>query len=99
MNGEPGFTKHALTALKAKIIAAKRDNQEVVCAIMLNEIVIRKHVEWDGKQFRGYIDLGTGIITTRCLKQSCFYGSLGELWLESTMRIFSSEWSYWRKPT
>ena len=69
MNGEPGFTKHALTALKAKIIAAKRDNQEVVCAIMLNEIVIRKHVEWDGKQFRGYIDLGTGIITTRCLKQ------------------------------
>ncbi|CAB4037339.1 THAP domain-containing 9, partial, partial [Paramuricea clavata] len=61
MNGEPGFTKDALTALKAKVIAAKRDNQEVVCALMLDEMAIRKHVEWDGKQFRGYVDLGTGI--------------------------------------
>ena len=61
MNGEPGFTKDALTALKAKVLAAKRDNQEVVCALMLDEMSIRKHVEWDGKQFRGYVDLGTGI--------------------------------------
>jgi hypothetical protein len=61
MNGEPGFTKYALTALKAKVIAVKRDNQEVVCALMLDEMAIRKHVEWNGKQFRGYVDLGTGI--------------------------------------
>ena len=61
MDGEPGFTKDALTALKAKVLAAKRDNQEVVCALMLDEMSIRKHVEWDGKQFRGYVDLGTGI--------------------------------------
>ena len=61
MNGEPGFTKDAMTALNAKVLAAKRDNQEVVCALMLNEMSIRKHVEWDGKQFRGYVDLGTGI--------------------------------------
>ena len=61
MNGEPGFTEDALTALKAKVLAAKRDNQEVVCALMLDEMSIRKHVEWDGKQFRGFVDLGTGI--------------------------------------
>ncbi|CAB3987619.1 DNA transposase THAP9, partial [Paramuricea clavata] len=61
MNDEPGFTKDALTALKAKVLAAKRDNQEVVCTLMLDEMAIRKHVEWDGKQFRGYVDLGTGI--------------------------------------
>ena len=61
MDGEPGFTKDALNALKAKVLAAKRDNQEVVCALMLDEMSIRKHVEWDGKQFRGYVDLGTGI--------------------------------------
>ncbi|CAB3989247.1 Hypothetical predicted protein [Paramuricea clavata] len=60
-NGDPGFTKDALTALKAKVIAAKRDNHEVVCALMLDEMAIRKHVEWDGKQFRSYVDLGTGI--------------------------------------
>ena len=61
MDGEPGFTKDALNALKAKVLAAKRDSQEVVCALMLDEMSIRKHVEWDGKQFRGYVDLGTGI--------------------------------------
>ena len=61
MNGEPGFTKDAMTALKAKVLAAKRDGQEVVCALMLDEMAIRKHVEWDGKKFRGFVDLGTGL--------------------------------------
>ncbi|CAB4041035.1 THAP domain-containing 9, partial, partial [Paramuricea clavata] len=61
MNGEPGFTKNALAALKVKVLAAKENRQEVVCALMLDEMSIRKHVEWDGKQFRGYVDLGTGI--------------------------------------
>ena len=55
MDGKPGFTKDALTGLKAKVLAAKRDNQEVVCAL------IRKHVGWGGKCFRDYVDLGTGI--------------------------------------
>ena len=53
--------KGALTALKVKVLAAKRDNQEIVCALMLDEMSIRKHVEWDGKRFRGFVDLGTGI--------------------------------------
>ena len=60
IDGEPGFTRDALTALKAKVIAAKRDGQEVVCSLMLDEMAIRQHVEWDGKQFRGFVDLGTG---------------------------------------
>ena len=61
MNGEPGFTKDAMTAMKAKVLAAKRDGQEVVCTLMFDEMAIRKHVEWDGKRFRGFVDLGTGI--------------------------------------
>ena len=61
VDGEPGFTKDALTAMKAKVLAAKRDGQEVVCSLMLDEMSIRKHVEWDGKRYRGFVDLGTGI--------------------------------------
>ena len=61
MDGEPGFTKEALTALKAKVLAAKRDGQKVVCALMLDEMSIRKHVQWDGKKYRGFVDLGTDI--------------------------------------
>ncbi len=61
MDGEPGFTKEALTALKAKVLAAKRDGQKVVCALMLDEMSIRKHVQWDGNKYRGFVDLGTDI--------------------------------------
>ena len=62
MDGEPGFTKDALTALKAKVLAAKReDGQEVVCSLVLDEMSIGKHVEWDGHRMRGHVDLGTGI--------------------------------------
>ena len=59
VDGEPGFTKDALTAMKAKVLAAKRDGQEVVCSLMLDEMSICKHVEWDGKCYRGFVDLGT----------------------------------------
>ena len=61
MDGEPGFTKEALTALKAKVLAGKRDGQDVLCALMLDEMSIRKHVQWDGKKYRRFVDLGTGI--------------------------------------
>lgn len=28
---------------------------------MLDEMAIRKHVEWDGRKFSGFIDLGNGV--------------------------------------
>ena len=63
MDGEPGFTEEALTALKAKVLAAKRDGQEVVCALMFDEMSIRKHVQWDAKadKYRGFVDCGTKV--------------------------------------
>ena len=63
MDGEPGFTKEALTALKAKVLAGRRDGQELVCSLMLDEMSICKHVQWDGKagKYQGFVDLGTKI--------------------------------------
>ena len=61
MDGEPGFTKDSLTTLKAKVLAARKEGQDVICALTLDEMSIRKHVEWDGNRMRGYVDLGTGI--------------------------------------
>ena len=63
MDGEPGFTKEALTALQAKVFAGKRDGQKVACSLMLDEMPIRKHVQWDGKaqKYCGFVDLGTDI--------------------------------------
>ena len=61
MDGEPGFTKDSLTALKAKVLAARREGQDVICERTLDEMSIRKHVEWDGNRMRGYVDFRTGI--------------------------------------
>jgi hypothetical protein len=58
---EPGFTKPTFQALKFKVEEAQKKGQEVICSLMLDEIAIRKHVSWDGKKFRGYVDVGNGV--------------------------------------
>ncbi len=45
----PGFTGPAFDALHASVLAAREKGQEVVCSLMLDEMAIRKHTEWDGK--------------------------------------------------
>ena len=37
------------------------ENKQVICSVMFDEMAIRKHVEWDGKTFVGYVDVGSGI--------------------------------------
>ena len=62
VNADPGFTQAAFCALSAKVLAAKRDGQDIICSLMLDEMAIRKHVDWDGEKFRGYVDIGTGVV-------------------------------------
>ena len=52
---EPGFTEPAFKALELK---ANGTEEKVVCSLMIDEMAIRKDVSWDGKKFRGYVDLG-----------------------------------------
>ena len=61
MNGEPGLTIESLDVLKLHVQQAKLENTTVYCNLVLDEMAIRKHVEWDGKQFRGYVDMGTEV--------------------------------------
>ena len=32
-----------------------------MAALMMDEMSIRKHIQWDGDHFVGYVDIGTGI--------------------------------------
>ena len=61
INGETGFTSEAFAVLHARVKQAAVEKKEVVCSIMLDEMTIRKHVEWDGKRFCGFVDVGTDI--------------------------------------
>ncbi|XP_060760936.1 uncharacterized protein LOC132870934 [Neoarius graeffei] len=61
VNGEPGFTEESFAALKLKVEKAKEKGSEVICTLMMDEMVIKKHIEWDGSKFHGYVDIGVGI--------------------------------------
>jgi len=61
LNGRSGFTEEALAALSIRVQEAQRENKQVICSLMFDEMAIRKHVEWDGKTFVGYADVGSGI--------------------------------------
>ena len=47
-------------ALRAAVLSAKKQNRQVIAAAMIDEISIRKHTQWDGKKFKGLVDLGCG---------------------------------------
>lgn len=58
VGGEPGFTKESLAALKNK---AEISNHPLLATLVIDEMSIRRRVEWDGQKFRGYVDMGTEI--------------------------------------
>ena len=59
IDGQPGFTAEAFNTLEMKAREAKENGHELVCALMLDEMAIKKHVQWDGTRFHGYVDVGT----------------------------------------
>lgn len=60
LNGSPGFTQEAFEALKCRVMEAKNRNEVVHCGLMIDEMSIRKHIEFDGQRYYGFVDLGTG---------------------------------------
>lgn len=61
LNRQPGFTDEAFSALSLRVQEERIKSQRVVCSLMFDEMAIRKHVEWDGTKFVGYVDVGSGI--------------------------------------
>ena len=58
---EPGFSKPAFEALRLKAENAAKTENKVLCSLMMDEMAIRKHIAWDGKRFRGFVDLGNDV--------------------------------------
>ncbi|KAL4112507.1 hypothetical protein QTP88_016279 [Uroleucon formosanum] len=70
VNAEPGICKKAFNTSKLKC-----DNtaNPVYCALIMDEVAIRKHVEWDGYKYHGCVDFGAQLnnesleMATECL--------------------------------
>ena len=58
---DPGFTQPAFEALRVKVEEAERTGKKIICSLMVDEMAVKKHVSWDGKRYRGFVDFGNGI--------------------------------------
>ncbi|KAL3210733.1 hypothetical protein MRX96_008674 [Rhipicephalus microplus] len=54
INGEPGFTSEAINAIRAKANEAKKNNKQLLCNLVVDEMAIRKHLEQKISRLRGY---------------------------------------------
>lgn len=60
INGQPGCSKEAITAIKIKTDEAKCKNKKIIANLVMDEVSIRKHIEYNKshKKFYGYVDFG-----------------------------------------
>lgn len=65
VDAKPSFTSEALKVLALKV---KFSSKPVVCSLMLDEMAIRQHIEFDGKSYYGIVDLGMGIENDNLIK-------------------------------
>ncbi|VEN56482.1 unnamed protein product [Callosobruchus maculatus] len=59
IDGSPGWNEVALKTLKIKV--QESPEKKILCNLVFDEMSIRKQIEWDGRKFHGYVDLGTNI--------------------------------------
>lgn len=57
-NVDLGFTDKALKTLTLKTNNSK---YPIICALFMNEMAIRQHLDSDGETYHRHIDLGTGL--------------------------------------
>ncbi|CAH2101072.1 unnamed protein product [Euphydryas editha] len=55
IEGEPGFSSEALAALK---LLCTNSTQKWICGLSFDEMAIRQKVEWNGKNYVGFVNCG-----------------------------------------
>ena len=60
IDGNPGITEEAVASIKKKI---EESDHPLLFSLMLDEMSIKTQIEWDGKQYVGFVNLGTNLMT------------------------------------
>ena len=62
LDGGPGFCAHAFSLLKRRVHDEREKGCEVLLAVILDDMAIKKKVEYNSKtsEFVGYINIGSG---------------------------------------
>ena len=57
----PGYIQPAFDNLKAKVSENKKLNREFICSLVVDEMSIKRQIEFDGKKMWEYIDVGSSV--------------------------------------
>ena len=60
VDGRAGFSREVFFSLEQKVEQARREGKKILCALMLDEMAIKKQIDWDGHQVVGFVDIGAG---------------------------------------
>lgn len=62
-DGKPGFSKSSMDALQTLAQEHKSKGEQLVCALIYDEMAIRRHIEWSDaeKRFVGRVDYGFNV--------------------------------------
>jgi hypothetical protein len=62
IEGAPGFSAQAFNVLKEKVEEGKAHNKSVFVALMLDDMSVKKQIEYDSKSssFKGFVNIGAG---------------------------------------
>lgn len=71
VDATPGFTEASFSALRQQTEFSLGPNN--VFSLILDEMAVRQNVQWDGKKFHGFTDMGTELDND---PKKCFRGSL-----------------------
>ncbi|XP_034037223.1 calcium binding protein 39, like 1 isoform X1 [Thalassophryne amazonica] len=62
LNGSPGFATEVFSSLEEKAEEARVKGEDLMCSLVIGEMPLKKHVEWDGQDMLGFVDMGTGLV-------------------------------------
>ena len=58
VDGSPGYTQESLRAITLKVDEMAKENKKLLVGLIMDEMAIKKHVQWNGQRQVGYVDLG-----------------------------------------
>jgi hypothetical protein len=61
IDGSPGYTSEALNAIKIKAEELQKEHKQSDCSIIMDEMSIRPHVDWNGSKSLGYVNFRINI--------------------------------------
>lgn len=64
IDGSPGISQPALDCLAKKARTAMENKRPILCGLQIDDMSLRKYIQFNGKEYIGFINFGHNSIAT-----------------------------------